>query len=42
VRVRLYGDSCFGTEHVITLEATDSDGNRVSVGSRRIVIWTVC
>lgn len=42
VRVRLYSDSCFGTAHVITLEATDSDGNRVGLGSRRIVIWTLC
>lgn len=42
VRVRLYSNSCWGTEHLITLEATDGDGNRVSLGTRRVVIWTLC
>lgn len=40
--VRLYSNSCFGTEHVITAEAIDSDGNRTALGARRILIWTLC
>lgn len=41
--VRLYGDSdaCSSETHVITLAATDSDGN-VSTATRSITIWTLC
>jgi len=39
--VRLYSNSCFGSEHIITLFATDSDGNTIST-TRKINIWTLC
>ena len=38
---RLYSNECFGIEHVITLSATDSDGNTIST-ERKIRIWTLC
>jgi len=41
VHVRLYSNSCFGTEHVIVLSATDRNGYTVSV-TRKINIWTLC
>lgn len=41
ITVRLYSNSCFGTEHAISLTATDSDGN-VRTVIRRINIWTLC
>ncbi len=40
--VRLFSNSCFGTEHVITAVAIDSNGNRTALGSRRLLIWTLC
>jgi hypothetical protein len=40
--VRLYSDDCFGVEHVITLEATDSGGSTTVSEPRRLVIWTLC
>ncbi|MCA9836928.1 MAG: S8 family serine peptidase [Trueperaceae bacterium] len=39
--VRLYSDDCFGSTHVITLRATDSDGNSI-ITTRIIRIWTLC
>lgn len=40
--VRLYSDECTGVEHVITLEATDSDDETTSSAPRSIRIWTLC
>lgn len=40
--VRLYSDDCFGVEHEITLEATDSDGETTVSEPRRLFIWTLC
>lgn len=40
--IRLYSNDCFGVEHVIQLEVTDSDG-QVSIPATRIItIWTLC
>ena len=40
--VRLYSDDCFGVEHEVTLEATDSDGETTVSEPRRLFIWTLC
>ncbi len=40
--VRLYSDECTGTEHLIVLEATDSDGQTTASAARRVFIWTLC
>jgi hypothetical protein len=40
--VRLYSDECFGVEHIITLEVTDSDDETTSSSPRSITIWTLC
>jgi hypothetical protein len=40
--VRLYSDDCFGTEHVITLEATDSGDQTTTSAPRSLIIWTLC
>ncbi len=39
---RLYSDSCFGSQHGITLTVEDSNGNVTSSAPRRIFISTVC
>jgi hypothetical protein len=39
--VRLYSDRCTGVTHIITLTATDGDGNFVTV-LRKIFIWNLC
>ncbi|MBX2803032.1 MAG: hypothetical protein KTR31_35440 [Myxococcales bacterium] len=39
--VRLFGDDCFGSDHVITLTVTDSDGNEHSV-SVMVTAFTLC
>jgi hypothetical protein len=40
--VRLYSDECTGTEHIIVLEATDTDGQTTASETRRLFIWTLC
>lgn len=40
-RVRLFSDSCFGADHVLTVTVTDSDGN-VSEDRVRVRIWQLC
>lgn len=40
--VRLYSDVCVGTEHIITLEVTDSDGASTTSEPRTLRIWTLC
>lgn len=40
--VRLYSDDCFGTEHTIVLEATDSNGQTTTSEPRMLFIWTLC
>lgn len=40
--VRLYSDDCFGVEHAITLEVTDSDGETTVSEPRLLFIWTLC
>lgn len=40
--VRLYSDECFGVEHIIVLEVTDSEDETTSSSSRSIKIWTLC
>jgi hypothetical protein len=40
--VRLYSDDCFGVEHEITLEVTDSAGETTVSEPRLIFIWTLC
>lgn len=40
--VRLYSDDCFGTKHIIVLEASDTDGQTTASETRRLFIWTLC
>ncbi|MGB5351935.1 MAG: hypothetical protein WBN10_20160 [Polyangiales bacterium] len=40
--VRLYSDECVGVEHIIRLEATDSDDAATTSAPRSIRIWTLC
>jgi hypothetical protein len=40
--IRLYSDDCFGVEHEVTLEATDSNGQTTTSEPRKLFIWTVC
>lgn len=40
--VRLYSDECTGTEHIIVLEVTDSDGETTISEPRTLLIWTLC
>ena len=40
--VRLYSDECFGTEHIIRLEVTDSGGLTTMSPPRTLFIWTLC
>jgi hypothetical protein len=41
INTRLYSDQCTGVTHVITLIATDTEGNQSS-DVRTITIWTLC
>ena len=40
--VRLYSDECTGVEHIIRLEATDSDDETTTSAPRALTIWTLC
>ena len=40
--IRLYSDDCFGAEHEIQLEATDSDAETTVSEPRTLFIWTLC
>jgi len=40
--VRLYSDECTGVEHLIRLEATDSDNETATSSPRALTIWTLC
>jgi hypothetical protein len=40
--ITLYSDDCFGVEHEIRLEATDSDGETTVSEPRTLFIWTLC
>ncbi|MDH3483781.1 MAG: hypothetical protein OEM16_06090 [Myxococcales bacterium] len=40
--LRLYSNVCTGTEHIIVLEVTDSDGATTISAPRTLFIWTLC